>query len=147
MALTMADKADVKNQKAPWPADITAEFERESKNPNPCVGGQLLSENQRSRVWMIRLAPGKRCGFHRHVLDYFWTCHTHGAARGYFEDGRIDDVKHFPGDTKHMTYGAGEYLLHSVENIGDTELLFTTVEFKQSANAPLPVPDEIRLQK
>jgi hypothetical protein len=46
-----------------------------------------------------------------------------------------------------MNYGAGEYLLHSVENIGDTELLFTTVEFKQSANAPLPVPDSIRLQK
>ena len=32
------------------------------------------------------------------------------------------------------------------QNIGDTELLFTTVEFKQSANEPLPLPDEIRLQ-
>ena len=37
-------------------------------------------------------------------------------------------------------------MLHSVENIGDTDLLFTTVEFLQSANAPLPVPDGVRLK-
>jgi len=97
-------------------------------------------------VWHLRLPPGKRCAFHRHVLDYFWTCHSHGRARGYFEDGRILDVSHLPGDTKHLSYGEGEYMLHSVENIGDTELLFTTVEFKQSANAPLPLPDGIRLE-
>ncbi len=53
---------------------------------------------------------------------------------------------HFPGDTRHLSYGPGEYLLHSVENIGDTDLLFTTVEFLQSANPPLPVPDGVRLQ-
>jgi hypothetical protein len=28
-------------------------------------------------------------------------------------------------------------MLHDLENIGDTVLTFTTVEFKQSANAPL----------
>jgi hypothetical protein len=37
-------------------------------------------------------------------------------------------------------------MLHSVENIGDTDLLFTTVEFLNSANAPLPVPDGVRLK-
>jgi hypothetical protein len=36
-------------------------------------------------------------------------------------------------------------MLHSVENISDTDLLFTTVEFLDSANAPLPVPDGVRL--
>ena len=46
----------------------------------------------------------------------------------------------------HLTYKKGEYLLHSVENIGDTDLLFTTVEYLKSANAPLPVPDGVRLQ-
>jgi hypothetical protein len=80
------------------------------------------------------------------VLDYFWTCHTHGKARGYFEDGSITQSVHFPGDTKHLAYGAGEYMLHSVENIGDTDLLFTTVEFLESANPPLPVPDGVRLK-
>jgi hypothetical protein len=46
-----------------------------------------------------------------------------------------------------MTYAKGEYLLHSVEDIGDTDLLFTTVEFLDSANAPLPIPDGVRLQR
>ena len=64
----MIDKAAEQKNKSPWPADIAAEFERESKNPNPCVGSTLLSENERTRVWIIRLAPGERIGFHRHVL-------------------------------------------------------------------------------
>ena len=93
------------------------------------------------RVWHLMIPAGKRRTFHRHVLDYFWTCHTHGRARGYFEDGSIAESVHFPGDTKHLTYGPGEYMLHSVENTGDTDLLFTSVEFLQSANAPLPVPE------
>jgi beta-alanine degradation protein BauB len=130
-------------RRADWPEELQDDLER--NRMNGCVGSVLVSETDKVRVWHLRLPPGKRCSFHRHVLDYFWTCHTHGAARGYFEDGRIVDVKHFPGDTRHLHYGPGEYLLHSVENIGDTELLFTTVEFKDSANAPLPIPDSVRL--
>ncbi len=111
---------------------------------NGCVGSELVSETQRVRVWHLRLPPGKRCPFHRHVLDYFWTCHTSGVARGYFEDGRVIDVEHYPGHTKHMTYKQGEHLLHSVENIGNTELVFTTVEFLDGANAPLKLPADVR---
>ena len=106
----------------------------------------LVSETDKVRVWHLMIPAGKRCTFHRHVLDYFWTCHTHGKARGYFEDGSITETVHFPGDTRHLHYGPGEYMLHSVENIGDTDLLFTTVEYLQSANAPLPVPDGVRLK-
>jgi len=144
MALTMADKADVKNDKGPWPADIAAEFERESKNPNPCVGLELLSENERSRVWMIRLAPGERCGFHRHVLDYFWTCISGGRARQYVHDGSIIECSYKPGETRHETYGPGEFKVHDLANLGDTELVFITVEFKDSANKPLPLPAHVR---
>ena len=78
MALTMADKADVKKHKDPWPADIAADFVREAKNPNPCVGTTLLSENERTRVWIIRLAPGERTGFHR-------RSDRRGARRGVFQ--------------------------------------------------------------
>ena len=80
MALTMLDKAAEKKDKSQWPAEIAAEFEREAKNPNPCVGSTLLSETERTRVWIIRLAPGERIGFHRHVLDYFWTAVSAAAA-------------------------------------------------------------------
>jgi hypothetical protein len=109
------------------------------------VGSTLVSETDRVRVWHLILPPGKRCPFHRHVLNYFWTCHTHGVARGYYEDGSITETTHFPGDTRHLDYGKGEHLLHAVENIGTTDLVFTTVEFKQSPNAPLPVPEGVRL--
>ena len=136
--------ATTDNPRAAWPKELQDDLEQ--NRFNGAVGSVLVSETDRVRVWHLRLPPGKRCAFHRHVLDYFWTCHSHGLARGYFEDGRILDVSHFPGDTKHLSYGEGEYMLHSVENIGDTELLFTTVEFKQSANAPLPLPDGIRLE-
>jgi beta-alanine degradation protein BauB len=81
MALSMVDRPADKKEASPWPADIAAEFECESKNPNPCVGTTLLSENERARVWIIRLAPGERLGFHRHVLDYFWTAISGSRGR------------------------------------------------------------------
>ena len=132
------------NPRAHWPVELQQELE--DNRFNPIVGSVLVSETDKVRVWHLLVPAGKRCTFHRHVLDYFWTCHTHGKARGYFEDGSITETVHFPGDTRHMSYAAGEYLLHSVANIGDTDLLFTTVEYLQSANAPLPVPDGVRLQ-
>jgi len=36
-------------------------------------------------------------------------------------------------------YGAGEYKIHDLENVGDTDLWFTTVEFIVSANEPLEI--------
>ena len=132
------------NPRAHWPKELQDEIAANAFNG--CVGSVLVSETDRVRIWHLHLPVGKRCPFHRHVLDYFWTCHSHGKARGYYEDGRIVDVSHFPGDTKHLYFGPGEYMLHCVENIGDTDLLFTTVEFKQSANEPLPIPDSVRLK-
>ena len=127
-----------------WPDGMKAEMVANAMCP--VVGSTLVSETDQVRVWHLLIAAGTRCTFHRHVLNYFWTCHTHGRARGYYEDGSITETTHFPGDTKHMTYGTGEYLVHAVENIGSTDLLFTTVEFLHSANAPLPVPDGVRLK-
>lgn len=142
----MAATAEAKKSStfADWAAGLREEME--DNQFNPIVGSTLVSETDRLRVWHLTIPPGKRCTFHRHVLNYFWTCHTHGLARGYMEDGRITETKHFPGDTRHLNFAAGEYMVHSVENIGDTELVFTTVEFLDSPNAALPVPDEVRLR-
>jgi hypothetical protein len=133
------------NPRSHWPADLQAEFE--AGRFNPCVGSVLVSETDRVRVWHLLIPPGKRCGFHRHVLNYFWTAHSPGRARGYFEDGRIVDVEHYQGETKHLNYGAGDYMVHAVENIGETDLLFTTVEFLDSPNQALPIPDGVRLKR
>ncbi len=126
-----------------WPEALQVEFL--ATQTRGIVGSVLVSETARLRVWHLTLPPGVRCGFHRHVLDYFWTAHNAGRARGYYGDGRIIDVTHHVGETKHFTFDRGEFFVHSVENIGDTTLLFTTVEFLDSANAALPVPDEVRL--
>lgn len=144
MALIMADKADVIRHKDPWPADIAAEFEREAKNPNPCVGGTLLSETDRTRVWMISLAPGERIGFHRHVLDYFWTCVNGGRARQHVQDGTTLECDYAAGETRHETYGKGEFKVHDLENLGDKEMVFMTIEFLASANKPLAIPSHVR---
>jgi len=69
MALAMVDKKSENADKSAWPSAIAAEFERERQTKNGCVGNILLSESERVRVWQIRLAPGQRFGFHRHVLD------------------------------------------------------------------------------
>ena len=144
MALTMANKPDVKTHKDPWPADIAAEFAREAKNPNPCVGSMLLSEDNRTRVWMIAMKPGERVGFHRHVLDYFWTCVTGGRGRQHVHDGSTIECSYAPGETRHETYGPGEFKVHDLENLGDKDMIFMTVEFKDSANKPMPLPAHVR---
>ena len=146
MALTMLDKKSVRTEKTAWPREIAAEFEREGKHPNGCVGHRLLSENERVRVWDIRLKPGERIGFHRHVLDYFWTAVTAGRARAHLNDGSTVENTYTAGETRHETHAKGHFKVHDLENIGDTELIFTTVEFLDSANKPLPIPDKARVK-
>ena len=144
MALTMTDKSTDRADKSAWPPAIAAEFERERQNNNPCVGTTLLSESERVRVWIIRLTPGERIGFHRHVLDYFWTSVTGGRGRQHVHDGSTVEYTYQPGETRHETYGLGEFKVHDLENLGDKEMVFMTIEFLQSANKPLPLPDNIR---
>ncbi len=141
---TVEKKPASANPRGHWPAAMQNEF---SDNEfNGCVGSVLVSETDRVRVWHLSIPPGKRCNFHRHVLNYFWTAHNAGRARNYFEDGSAVDGDYFKGETRHLNFGAGEYMIHAVENLGDTELLFTTVEFLDSPNKPLPIPDAMRLK-
>jgi hypothetical protein len=146
MALTMLDKKALTADKSAWPPEIKAEFEREAKNPNPCVGSQLLSENERARVWIIRLRPGERIGFHRHVLDYFWTAVVPARGRQHLMDGTTVEYTYYAGETRHETYGPGEFKVHDLENIGDTDMIFNTIEFVDSANKPMAIPDSVRLK-
>jgi quercetin dioxygenase-like cupin family protein len=144
MALTMLDKTPVQTRKAAWAPAIAAEFEHEQKHPNGCVGQRLISENNRVLIWEIRLKPGERFGFHRHVLDYFWTAVMPGRARAHVNDGSIVEHTYAAGETRHETHAPGHFKVHDLENIGDSELIFITVEFLDSANKPLPIPDTVR---
>ncbi len=145
MALTMLDKATDRSDKSAWPSAIAAEFERERQNHHGCVGSTLVSESDRVRVWIIRLAPGERIGFHRHVLDYFWTSVTGGRGRQHVHDGTTVEYTYKPGETRHETYGPGDFKGHDLENIGEAEMVFMTVEFLASQNPPLQLPETVRL--
>jgi quercetin dioxygenase-like cupin family protein len=130
------------NAIAHWPQAMQDELQ--GSFDNGCVGSRLVSETERLRVWHLTLKPGERIGFHRHVLDYFWTVMTDGSARSNYNDGRTTVTHYKAGDTRHYTFGAGEYMMHDLENVGTTTLVFTTVEHFESANRPLPVPDNVR---
>jgi beta-alanine degradation protein BauB len=127
---------------AHWPQALQDEIQ--ANVHNGCVGSRLVSETDRLRVWHLTLEPGQRIGFHRHVLDYFWSVHSDGSARSNYNDGRTTVTHYKAGDTRHYTYGAGEFMMHDLENVGSTVLVFTTVEHLHSANPPLPVPDSVR---
>jgi quercetin dioxygenase-like cupin family protein len=120
-------------------AELAGEFVRNFYNGR--VGSRLVSETEDFRVWMLTLAPGNRAEFHRHQLHYFWTAVTSGIARSRYHDGRVQETKYAVGDTRHFKFGKGKYQIHDLENIGDTDLVFVTVESKRGAeNPPLDIP-------
>ncbi|MCO5160229.1 MAG: hypothetical protein M9939_03775 [Mesorhizobium sp.] len=125
-----------------WPDELKREFA--GAGNNGCVGSMLVSESDRVRVWSLRLAPGERIGFHKHVLDYFWTAVSPGRAISHMDDGRTVEATYEAGSTKHHQYGPGEFKIHDLQNVGETDLLFTTVEFLDSENVPLELPEKVR---
>ena len=104
-----------------WPEWLKTEFAENAHDGN--VGSRLLSENDRVRVWEIRLAPGERWHAHRHVLDYFWTAINAGRSRQHTHDGTVREVSYSAGETRHFHFAEGEFLLHDIENIGDLSLI------------------------
>jgi len=125
-----------------WPPALREELE--ANRFNPCVGQVLLSETARVRVWSLSLQPGERFPFYRHQLDYFWAVLTDGRSRSHYHDGRVQERTYREGETQHLAFAAREYMIHDLENIGDTVLAYTMVEFMDSANPPLPAPDAAR---
>ena len=147
MAMSMKEKSANSHVNVEWTPALKAEFAREAEQPNGCVGSELLSETEKTRVWMIRLKPGERIGFHRHVLNYFWTSVTGGHGRQHLMDGTTIEYNYYPGETRHETYGAGEFKVHDLVNLGDQDMIFMTVEsIEGSANTPLAVPETVRLK-
>ncbi|RZW11853.1 MAG: hypothetical protein EX266_01835 [Rhodobacteraceae bacterium] len=111
--------------------------ELKSAAGNGRVGSRIVSESDRVRVWLIEMQPGERLPFHTHVLDYFWTATTPGKARSRYSDGNVAEAEYAVGDTRHFQFAKGDSMTHDLENIGDTVLCFTTVEFLDSENTPL----------
>ena len=147
MALTMLDKAAEKKDKSQWPAEIAAEFEREAKQSEPlrrlhaAVGDRAhAGMDHPPRARRAHRVPPPCAGL---FLD---RGVSGGRGRQHVHDGTTVDYTYQPGETRHETYGKGEFKVHDLENLGDREMVFMTVEFKDSANKPMPLPEGVRPQ-
>ena len=74
------------------------------------------------------------------MLDYFWTSVSGGRGRVHVQDGTTVEYTYQPDETRHGSVGKGEFKVHDLENIGSDELVFVTVEFKDSCNKPMALP-------
>lgn len=129
---------------AHWPEDRRQELVRNARNG--CVGRFVLSENARVRVWRLDLDPGERLGFHRHVLDYFCVALTAGTATSVDHLGTEERIAFAPGQVKHRQFQKNEFLLHDMENTGPDPFSLMICEHMRGANAPLPIPDQVRVK-
>lgn len=108
------------------PADYEQELAAAPGNHQ--IGTKLLYENDRVGIWEVRLRPGERAGFHIHDKPYFWTSLEAGIARQRAGDGEYAIQRYEEGETLFMNHSPQEYLVHDIENCGETEMRFITVE-------------------
>lgn len=133
--MAMSDTASRAFDNPHWTTALLDELQHAGQNGQ--VGSRVVSETEHVRVWLIEMQPGERLPFHTHVLNYFWTATTPGKARSRYADGKVAEADYAVGDTMHFQFAKGESMTHDLENIGDSVLCFTTVEFLDSENRPL----------
>lgn len=102
--------------------------ELEAAPSNLDVGTSVLLENEQVKVWEVRLAPGERGPFHAHTRNYFWTVVDGSVGLQRFADGTFMVRRYDVGETRFLEHTPDEPLIHDLENVGDTQLRFITVE-------------------
>lgn len=108
-----------------------ADFDKEldaAREGNRQIGSKVLFENDRVRVWEVRLAPGERGAFHLHDRNYFWTVVDGGIGKQRSDDGTWKLRRYDVGDTSFQDNTPDNAMIHDFENAGDAEIRFVTVE-------------------
>ncbi|MDQ3947314.1 MAG: hypothetical protein M3357_19585 [Actinomycetota bacterium] len=108
-----------------------AEFEKEldaARSGHRELGTKVLFENDRIRVWEVRLAPGERGAFHLHDRHYVWTVVDAGVGLQRSDDGTYKVRQYNVGDTSYQDNTAENPMIHDFENAGDGEIRFITTE-------------------
>jgi len=108
-----------------------ADFDKElqvAREGNRQLGTSVLFENERVRVWEVRLAPGERGAFHLHDRHYFWTVVDGGIGKQRSDDGTWKLRRYDVGDTSYQDNSDDNPMIHDFENAGDTDIRFVTVE-------------------
>lgn len=112
----------------------TADYADELRDApsNLAVGTKLWFQNERLKVWEVRLEPGERGPFHAHTRNYFWTVVESGRGLQRFSDGTFWVRDYAVGDTSYSEHSRESALIHDLENVGETLLRFVTVELLDS---------------
>lgn len=124
-------KKQIKSQANDW-SQWTPELKEALKvsTNNTQVGEKLMYENSEFCVWSIHLPAGQSLPFHKHANRYFWTAMNVGKSRSYYNNGSMVDTEYEIGDTKYFgNLNEENFFMHNPENIGDSMLIYTTVEF------------------
>lgn len=108
------------------PTDFAAELAAAPANRD--IGTRLWFENDRVRVWEVRLQPGERGPFHIHDRPYFWTVVDGGLGKQRTDDGVWKLRRYEVGDTSFVNNSPGDSMIHDFENAGDSEIRFITVD-------------------
>lgn len=106
--------------------------EIESGWSNDGIGTLLVHSTDSVRIWHLRLPVGASMPPHRHDRPYFWTILTDGHAISRYDDGRVVNIEYtagMTGDFPALTPSTG--FVHDLINVGNTELVFVTVEFNR----------------
>ena len=90
----------------------------ENTTVSPHIGTKLLFENDRVRVWDLRLAPGQSTGLHRHTSDYLYVVIGDGKLQARSQDGEPRPAmemkdgevrfREIHGEDVHEAFNAGE---------------------------------------
>ena len=98
------------------------------------VGTKVVFENERVRVWVLKLAPGERSAVHRHDLDYLLiqiagdriAVEPEPDAEGPHQEYLEAEV--IPGVVVHLPKGGVE----TAVNVGAEPYYEVLVELKES---------------
>jgi len=98
------------------------------------VGTKLLFENERVRVWDLRLNPGEGTGLHRHESDYLYVVIGDGLLQRVDPDGtRVTPKQMQDGDV--VFRAVGDDCVHEAVNAGETPWRNIVVELKDQQDA------------
>ena len=124
-------KTTIINPKGNWSSPWTDKKILAIKKAKNMVGEKLLLETNTFKVWSIHLPVGKSLPFHKHNKPYFYTAKNEGKSRSFYADGSIIETIYQKDDIKYFNdLNEKNFFIHNLENIGNTPLIFTTVEFK-----------------
>lgn len=96
------------------------------------VGTRLLFENDRVRVWDLRLEPGESTGLHRHASDYLYVVIGDGQLQAVHADGSSDPPREMSDGDVHFREVDGE-AVHAAVNAGDQPWRNIVVELKDAS--------------